>query len=220
MAEYLNYNLVLDFGRENSVVNLTDDELFSTFYNFSFLLLRNHKHKELLLEILAVEFEKVKLKDNLKGIKEIDALEIDLDIQREKLLTHPDQLLQAHFHVNPLITWYESDWKFVWDEISENFNLLENFHAPKGDYFFLFQRTGNLDTTNQSNVLEFSLSKFDVLLLQIFTQYTTVSEVTKNFRSLFHSNSEEEKQELEKNIDKMIKLLIFKKFVVLRKNEF
>jgi len=216
ITDKLGYQLVQDFIKIYDLDNVSDKQLFNLFYKFSYERIHNEDHKELVQEVLAVEYEKIKLKSNSRTIKKIALQEKELNIKRERILyLNEKEISKKKFIVSSFVNYYESFWKFIWDEATDNFNILENLAQPKGDYYFLYQKTGIYDEVSLNNILEFPINKYDYFLLQIFEEPKEVDTAMSEFIEVFDYDTQNEYLELKKQATSMIKNLIFRKFIVL-----
>ncbi len=217
IANKLGYKFLKEFNEIYNLSNIKKDkEIFSLFKEYSIKRIQNNIKKELIEEIIMIEYEKVILKDNFKVINEISACEKRFNIHREEILSfYKEKELKEKFRISPFIKYYESFWEWFETDEANFFTILDNINCPKGNYFFLFKKIGIYDEISQSNILEFPLNKFNYFLLRIFEEPMTIYDATKKFMKGFDFDSEIEFLELKKQTSLMLKIMIFNKFIIL-----
>ena len=118
---------------------------------------------------------------------------------------------------NPYVACYASDWKFVFINETDSTELLDKIQEfPKDEYYFVFQQTDVFDTVLQTNVLEFHLTKYEYYMFQLFDEASTVKAVMNDFFAVFEIETEAQMQSLLLEATRIIKFLIYRKFIVLQ----
>ena len=208
----LKYDLLAKFESEGGF-NFEDP--IHAFYHFSLQSVEGIKKKELIKEILKIEFEKAKLRDNKIDTVKIALKELKTIYQMDELLSGNDvSILCQIYSINPLVTVFESDWRFILGQESEKFDIIINLSQPKSNFFFLFQRIGIYDYIADTNVLEFELNKYECLLIRIFETPKTARKAILEFMNMFEYDHKNELEELTNQSLGMIKYLIFRRFIV------
>lgn len=209
----LGYHFLEDFKSEGQS---NVEEFILAFYHKSLRNIEGRKKKELVKEILDIEFEKAKLRDDKIGIAKIALIELKTTYQIEELLSGNNGIfLNQKFSINPLVSIFESGWRFIHSQDGEKFEIIRNLSQPKSDFYFLFQRTGIYDYVENSNVLECSLNKYEYFLIRIFETPKTARKAILKFINIFEHEHEQELEELTNQSLEMIRILIFRRFIVL-----
>ncbi|PRX57533.1 hypothetical protein [Flagellimonas meridianipacifica] len=169
-----------------------------------------------LKEILEIEIEKFSSSDTKENIKTIYKNERILYIERSVLLSENFLSYQnREFALNPLVTTYESDWKWiVRDSYIEELDISKLLASPPSDFYFLFKRTGGFDYVNKTNVLEFPLNENQYFFLRLFEKTQSLSESIHHFCSNFLYDSREEKEKIKSRAVEILKELIFRMFII------
>lgn len=173
-------------------------------------------HLKKIKEIYAIEKEKLKLRDSIKIVRNIFEKEALYNIEREILLKlPPGERSQITLKINSLISIYEADWKWSEREPFEKiFNLKKILITKKADHYFLLERTGTFDFISDSNVCEFPLTEYQYYILQVFEKSKKVKDVLSDLAQLLDVTDEIERIEFFILTEKVIKYLVFKRFIV------
>mgnify|MGYP003113432124 CR=1 FL=1 len=173
----------------------------------------NHKR---LNEIFSIEQEKYFLRDNIYYVKEIRKIEISQSKIRSIILNKPfSDLLKIKFVLNPFVSTYESDWKWiVRHSYTEVFNLKNILDVNEKDYYFLFKRTGVYDSSLGTNILEFPLSDCSYFLLRLFESPNSLMKASARFLRQFELVPEDEKKQIQSLTESLITELMFRMFII------
>jgi hypothetical protein len=173
---------------------------------------------EMLEEIFLIEDKKLKLKCNANQIRELWENERFLNKQRESLLKKSYQdWHELSFEINPCIHAYQSDWKWIVSERAlKSHNLKELLQNPKGNWFFLFEKTGTFDEHLQSNILEHYISEYQNFILHLFKNPTILNDNLEYFYDAFEFNTIEEKNILIKTTANLIQEMVFKRWLIVK----
>ncbi|WP_299529596.1 hypothetical protein [Ulvibacterium sp.] len=176
----------------------------------------NQNYLEMLCEIQAIEMKKFRLRDVERTIEKVFREDIRLSAEREKLLLMDHKSLNnIRFILNPMVEIYESFWEWtVKESRQKSFNLENVLKEGKGDYYFLFERTGVYDQWLDTNVFEYPLTQYQYFLLQLFGEEREIQSVTNEFIETFDTFTLEEEQELLILTRRLIKEHIFKKHII------
>jgi len=213
IAEYLGHSIFEDFHK-NLKNNTSNIDTINSFY-ISSKKRKDYSHnRELIVESLEIEYEKIALKDNHISINKIALHEQKINAQRENLMhLNVNEIKIKKFVVNPSVKTYESYWPIISDNI--DYILNNNVEKSKGDFFFLYQKIGMFDALSQNNILEFQLTKYEYFIIQLFDNYKTADLAFKEFISVFEYNNQKEFKQIEKIFFKILKEMIYKKFIII-----
>ncbi len=173
-------------------------------------------HLNRVKEIYAIEKEKLYLQDSKIVTEEIFKKEAFYNVEREKLLSFSFHKLQkVRLVINPLVHIYESNWKWCdSDPFHGIFDLKKILITEKDDHYFLLEKTGTFDVWLDSNISESYLTEYQYFLLQLFEEEKKVKDVLLEFTQVFEVTNAEEKKELFVITERLIKELIFRRFIV------
>ncbi|MGB5821927.1 MAG: hypothetical protein WBG90_20760 [Saonia sp.] len=207
-----------DFAKLIDATDLHDLDNFHKLFESHLELLYTSKKTDLtkLREIYAIEKEKVKHRDSEETVTKLYESEKTQTLQRESMLKMDFiQLLNINLIKNPAITTYESDWEWIVKE--ENlylFDVKKIQKAAQKDHFFLFERTGTYNGFLDTNIFEYPLNEYEYILLEIFEKAMTGSNAINKFFGLFVTETKDEEQQFFGLSEKLLRNLIFKRFVV------
>ncbi len=173
-------------------------------------------HKKKIKEIYAIEKEKLKLRDSITTVESIFKKEALYNIEREKLLNLSlKELSQIPLKINSLISIYEADWKwFEIEPFEKIFDIKKILVTKKSDHYFLFEKTGTFDSIYDTNISEFPLTEYQYYVLQLFEKKRDVKNVINDFIQLFDITNQKEEIEFFVVVEKLMKELIFRRFIV------
>ncbi|WP_430409660.1 hypothetical protein [Kordia sp.] len=189
-------------------------ETNEAFYQHTLRCFQGSKHLEMITQILTIEQEKFALSDPID--EKILCEYSNYNLEREIILQLPlVALKKIKLQQSTYISCYASDWKFVFFNETDQGQLLNKIlEFPKDEYYFVFQCIDVFDDVLQTNVLEFHLTKYEYYILQLFEKTKSVASVMDDFIAVFDVESEEELNSLVREMTRIIKFLIFRKFIV------
>lgn len=215
IAKILRKDVLQDFSTE---ANQQQTDIHEAFSKHTQDLFQQSEHLALIRQILEVEQEKFSLRDTkLPEIsKEILSNYATYNQNIDRLLSlSTNNLKEVILQQNPYIESYSTDWKFVFLNETDQENLFDKIlKIPKDEYYFLFQRTDVFDHILQTNVMEFHLTKYEYYVLQLFQERNHVQNVMDEFIAVFEVETEAQLQTLMKEITRIVKFLIYRKFIV------
>jgi hypothetical protein len=215
IATVFGHDLLRDFSCK---ADSTQTEINQAFIQHTLAQFQSSDPLEMMQQILEIEQEKFSLRNHHSA--EIDT-KINLaydtfNCEREHLLQLSlEDLKNIKLQQNQYVSCYASDWKFVFINETDNTELLDKIQEfPKDEYYFVFQQTDVFDYVLQTNVLEFHLTKYEYYVLQLFDEAASVKEVLTNFFEVFEIETEAQMHSLQKEATRIIKFLIYRKFIV------
>ncbi|MGH1383852.1 hypothetical protein [Kordia sp.] len=215
IATVFGYDLMHHFScKENSA----QAEINQAFFEYTLQQFQSSEQLEMMQQILEVEQEKFSLRNTHSAQIETKLLSeyATFNHDRENLLhLSLEGLKNVTLQQSSYVTCYATDWKFVFINETDNTELLDKIQEfPKDEYYFVFQQTDVFDDVLQTNVLEFHLTKYEYYVLQLFQETTSVKEVLNDFFEVFEIESEAQMHSLLKEATRIIKFLIYRKFIV------
>lgn len=173
---------------------------------------------KMLREVVAIENEKLTLRDDITRIPQIFEQErVNFKRANELLKMDFEELKHLKFKINPMVNIYESDWPWVYREL-DLFAMYEiQKNRKKGDYYFLFERKGIYDYGNETNVLEYPLTIYEYAFLQEFEKFSYMASVMEKFLNIYNSELLSERKSLDEFFINTTKKLIFKMFIICTK---
>lgn len=219
IATVFGYDLMRSFSCKD---NSSQTKINHAFIQYTLQQFQSSEQLEMMQQILEVEQEKFSLRNN-------DSTQIDSKIGSEYanfnrdrehlLLLSLEDLKNVSLQQNQYVACYASDWKFVFINETDNTELLDKIQEfPKGEYYFVFQQTDVFDTILQTNVLEFHLTKYEYYMLQLFEEASSVKTIMNDFFEVFEIETEAQMNSLLKEATRIIKFLIYRKFIVRSNN--
>ncbi len=167
-----------------------------------------------LLEIYSIEKEKFQSITQKQTLKEVLNWEIKICMEREHILNGQlNDYFNDKFKINPHLQLYQSYWN--WNDIffSKTRKDYSETIKSKGDFFFIFQKTGSFDEILKSNIIETYISEYEYFILSLFETPTTLKSAIRRFQREFENISEEDKDSLNQIIIILLKKLVFQTFI-------
>jgi hypothetical protein len=211
IANILQPDVLKDFTPKDT----NQTEIHQEFYQHTKQQFQASEHSEMITQILDIELEKFALSS--KQIDEkIHSDYARYNLERETILQLDETALNGvTLQQNPYVECYAANCKFVILNETDQAQLFAKIlDFPKDEYYFIFQRTDVFDPVLQTNVLEFQLTKYEYYVLQLFQDTATVEKVMDAFIDVFEVETEEEFNSLKQEATRIIKFLIFRKFLV------
>lgn len=211
IATMLEHNILNSF----SLKTFNQSEMNQAFYQHTQQCFQESEHLEMITQILDIEQEKFELSDTQID-KKIQSDYSKYNLEREHILQlEVTQLKKITLQQSPYIECYASNWKFVFlNEIDQKQSLQRILEFPKDEYYFVFQRIDVFDDVLQTNILEFQLTKYEYYVLQLFQETATIEKVMDDFIAVFEVETDEEFISLTREVTRIIKFLIFRKFII------
>jgi hypothetical protein len=210
IATILEHDILHSFSLKTS----NQAEMNQAFYQHTQQCFQKSEHLEMITQILDIEQEKFALSDTID--EKIQSDYSNYNLEREHILQlDATQLKKITLQQSSYIECYASNWKFVFlNEVDQKQSLKKILEFPKDEYYFVFQRIDVFDAILQSNILEFDLTKYEYYVLQLFEETKSIESAIHEFIAVFDVKSKEEFNSLTREATRIIKFLIFRKFIV------
>lgn len=218
LVQHLGLTLIKEF-KEFAPGNVQKHENYEVFHEYAISREDYGVHSELVREVLSIEYEKIKLKDNPDTIRKISKYEKKWNEKRDEIFSLSIiDFMGLTLTASPLAKTYESNWEIVSVYPSSSY-VTTNVSKEKNDFYFLFQRIGILDRLSQNNIVEYPLDRFEYVIFELFENSKSVSSALGEFVLLFDCDAPDERKEIEKRYLKIVKSAVFRKFLILSQDK-
>jgi len=207
---------ITDVLRDINYLHLNENEQLKNKIINDIKLEVYEKYRGIVEEIFLIELGKINFSSTETEFNLIKKNESKQNHQREELLYKAlDDLENILFIQNPMSEVFESQWNIV-----NNASKLQPFShiskSPKEPYYFVLLKVGIKSPLTDTNVLEYSLTKHESLLLECFENVPiTVSDALNQFTSCFEIEDISEEETLKAYFFSTFRRLIFYKLLII-----